>query len=74
MVCAPSPKVVPGALGLVGMIAPSQTSVAVGAVQFTTAVHKPGSTGIAKLAGQPANTGAVWSRTLTLKEQFCVLP
>ena len=66
--CGPSPKVVPGASGLVGVTDPAQLSVAVGAVQFTTALQVVGLTGTEKSAGQPAMTGAVLSVTVTTKE------
>ena len=74
MVCGPSPKVVPETSGLVGVIAPTQASVAVGAVQMTTAVQVVGSAGAKKSAGQPANTGAVLSVTVTVNEQMLWFP
>ena len=39
MICGPIPKVAPEASGLVGVIAPTQASVAVGGVQITTALQ-----------------------------------
>ena len=69
MICGPIPNVVPEALGLVGMTDPAQSSVAVGAVQVTTALQVAALADTEKSAGQPANTGGVLSVTVTVKEQ-----
>ena len=74
MVCGPNPKVAPGASGLVGVMEPAQLSVAVGAVQFTMALQVVGLTDTEKSVGHPANTGAVLSVTVTVKEQVLWFP
>src|SRR5439155_13811322 len=51
-----------------------QLSVAVGAVQPTTAVHMPGSVFCTMLPGQPAMTGSWLSLTVMLKLHVAVLP
>ena len=72
--CGPSPKVAPEASRLVGVIAPTHASVAVGAVQMTTVVQVVGSAGTEKSAGHPAITGAVLSVTVTVNEQVLWFP
>jgi hypothetical protein len=58
---------------LVRFTVPGQLSVAVGAVHVTTAWQEaPADTVIS--AGQPANTGAVLSATVTLKLHVEVFP
>ena len=74
MICGPNPKVAPEASGLVGMIAPTQASVAVGGVQITTALQVAASADMEKSAGHPANTGAVLSVTVTVNEQVLWFP
>ena len=74
MTCAPNPKVVPEASGLVGMIAPTQASVAVGGVHITTALQVTASADTEKSAGQLAITGAVLSVTVTVNEQVLWFP
>ena len=56
------------------MIAPTQASVAVGAVQVTTASQVVALAVTEKSAGHPANTGAVLSVTVTVKEQVLWFP
>ena len=74
MMCGPNPKVVPETSGLVGMIDPTQASVAVGGVQITTASQVAASVGTEKSAGQLANTGAVLSVMVTVNEQVLWFP
>ena len=69
MICAPNPRVAPGASRLAGVTAPTQASVAVGGVQITTALQVAASADTEKSTGHPANTGAVLSVTVTVNEQ-----
>src|SRR5438874_5261773 len=72
-VVAPPGKVSPGLRLQLTATTPAQLSLAVGAVQLTTAPHLSASVPWAMLAGQPLITGASSSLIVTVKVQVEVL-
>jgi hypothetical protein len=53
---------------------PGQLSLAMGAIQFTTALQSPGVFATVMLTGHDVNTGTSLSTTVTVNEQTAVLP